>query len=517
MLHLGLRTHASRALLFALAAGAAVLTVDAPDARACGGCFHQPLDVNTSLVTQHRMVFSVSTTQTVLWDQIQYAGSPKDFAWVLPVKPGAVVELSQDAWISALEANTQTVVVGPSTSCGGAPVEDIGGNGGGCGLGSASEVNYAAGASADAGSAQDSGVDVVTQEVVGPYDAVTVRASQGEALGTWLRANGYDVSVAVQPVIDAFAAAGFDFIALKLAPGEGVRAMQPVRVVTPGSDATLPLRMVAAGTGTHVGIDLYVLSEGRYHTQNFPDVSVDFSQLAWDPTQQRSNYTELADAALASGGGTGWLTSYAGPADLYGNGNVGGGGSAPPNPGLLSAYQGACRTTPPQTICPPPDAGSGGEAGDATDGGAADAASDGASAEASADAGSGDDGGNGCTTVPGLMCDDLDLAMTGVHAGSLWITRLHADLPQSALRVDLVIEAAPQQDTVQNVHTTSKYTVANYNPCPNGNNNSTPAANSTGGCACRTAESPANRYQTALALCLGGAFLGFAVRRRRRK
>ena len=49
--------------------------------------------------------------------------------------------------------------------------------------------------------------------------------------------------------------------------------------------------MVAAGVGANVGIQLYVISEGRYHPQNFPDATIDFSQLAWDPSQQRSNYT----------------------------------------------------------------------------------------------------------------------------------------------------------------------------------------------------------------------------------
>jgi MYXO-CTERM domain-containing protein len=300
--------------------------------------------------------------------------------------------------------------------------------------------------------------------------------------------------------------------------------MQPVRVVTPGSDATLPLRMVAAGTGAHVGIDLYVISEGRYHAQNFPDVDVDFSQLAWDPNQQRSNYTDLADAALASGAGTGWLTSYSGPADLYGSGFGRGGGGAPPNPGLYTAYEQTCVTTPSQTICPPkadaggdsgnaPDAGDAGDIGDA----AADAGDAGSANDAAAEAGE-PDSGDGCTTYPGQMCDDLDVATQGMHQGSVWITRMHANLPQSALSADLVIEAAPSQTDVENVHTTSKYTVADYNPCANaGTSGPSRASNSTGGCACRTAENPANRYESALALCLGGAFATFAVRRRRRK
>src|SRR5258708_39391859 len=99
----------SRLVRCAALAACAALMVDARDAQACGGCFHErpppSVVIDPSIVTDHRMAFSMSPVQTVLWDQVRYAGSPKDFAWVLPVKPGARVELSHDAWIAALDAN----------------------------------------------------------------------------------------------------------------------------------------------------------------------------------------------------------------------------------------------------------------------------------------------------------------------------------------------------------------------------------------------------------------------------
>jgi hypothetical protein len=79
------------------------LTV-AGDAHACGGCF-APAEPPT-VVSGHRMVMSVSPSQSVLWDQIQYAGDPAEFAWVLPVKPGARVEASTAAFFEVLEAQT---------------------------------------------------------------------------------------------------------------------------------------------------------------------------------------------------------------------------------------------------------------------------------------------------------------------------------------------------------------------------------------------------------------------------
>src|SRR3954467_1866127 len=87
------------------------------DARACGGCFHPENQPETTLATGHRMAFSISKTQTGLWDQIAYAGKPNEIAWVLPVKAGAYIEASSDAWFEALDAATSTRVSPPQLNC----------------------------------------------------------------------------------------------------------------------------------------------------------------------------------------------------------------------------------------------------------------------------------------------------------------------------------------------------------------------------------------------------------------
>src|SRR5262245_15022197 len=103
----------------ALGGLAALLLLLGPsnDAHACGGCFHPEDQPETTVVTGHRMAFAVSKAQTVLWDQIQYSGAPSEFAWVLPVKPGARLELSNDAWFESLDAATTTRVVAPQLNC----------------------------------------------------------------------------------------------------------------------------------------------------------------------------------------------------------------------------------------------------------------------------------------------------------------------------------------------------------------------------------------------------------------
>lgn len=73
-----------------------------------------------------------------------------------------------------------------------------------------------------------------------------------------------------------------------------------------------------------------------------------------------------------------------------------------------------------------------------------------AAVEASTDASGSSEAG--CTPPTGVACDDPDVAFAGLQTGSIWITRLEANLPASALATDLALEAAPTQTPVPNVH-----------------------------------------------------------------
>src|SRR5207244_2854212 len=76
------------------------------------------------------------------------------------------------------------------------------------------------------------GVTVISDQVVGPYESVQLSSTDPMALATWLTDHGYAIPTDIQPIIDAYVTDGFDFLALKLVPGQGVDKMQPVRVTT---------------------------------------------------------------------------------------------------------------------------------------------------------------------------------------------------------------------------------------------------------------------------------------------
>src|SRR5690349_7271367 len=102
--------------LFLLGASLSLsLVAGSPDARACGGCVAPPLE--STQVTGHRLILATSKTQTTLYDQIEYSGSPESFAWFLPIKGQVDVGLSADAMFAFLGDASQVVVYPPKLSC----------------------------------------------------------------------------------------------------------------------------------------------------------------------------------------------------------------------------------------------------------------------------------------------------------------------------------------------------------------------------------------------------------------
>lgn len=275
-----------------LAAAAAVSVASTHDAAACGGCFVAQSE--STQVSGHRMILSVSPEATTLWDQITYTGNPESFAWVLPIQGTVDVGLSSDALFQVLDQQTQVTVSSPQISCPNSCVFDGGGGAGGGGGG---------------------GVTVLDQKVVGPYETVQLSAADPAALTDWLTSHGYNIPSDIQPVIDAYVSESFNFLALKLVPGQGVDSMRPVRVTTPGAGPALPLRMVAAGTGAVTPIILWVFGEGRYEPTNFSTFTISSGDIVWNWDTKSSNYSTLREEGFQAANGAGWLVESA--RDMY--------------------------------------------------------------------------------------------------------------------------------------------------------------------------------------------------------
>ena len=292
------------ATLLGMGLAAATLTFAGErSANACGGCFGPPGP--STQVSAHRMAFAISSKRTILWDQIQYVGSPSSFGWVLPIKSAVDVGVSSDDLFQRLESATQPQVTQPPpptcpppekrcrTSCyggaeDGAPTAADGGAGG-----------YGA---------DTSGVEVWGTSVVGPYEATQLSATDGTALRNWLSDHGYNLPDAIAPIVDAYIAEGFGFLAIKLVPTAGTSRMVPIRIAFDGASPSLPLRMVAAGTGENVGIKLFLLGEGRWEAKNFDVAEIKTEDLVWNWAAMGSNLGTLENDLITKYAGKVWIT-----------------------------------------------------------------------------------------------------------------------------------------------------------------------------------------------------------------
>ncbi len=389
-----MRSLFSSVVLGALALSGVFLSADA---EACGGCFHIQQS-ESGQVTGHRMIFSVSNDKTTLWDQISYDGNPESFAWVLPIHGQVDIGLSSDALFEQLDSMTGLSITSPDINCGPTTCPDSNGAGG---AGSTFT-------SSTSGTTSSS-VTVIAEETVGPFETVQLASADPAALQTWLADHGYVIPADVVPIIDAYVNEGFDFLAMRLAPGENVNSMQPVRVTSPGAGLALPLRMVAAGTGAVTPITLWVLGEGRYEPANFPSFVIPPEDLVWNWDTQKSNYTDLKMAGFEATQNTGWLVENASP--QY-SGNIG------------DILEYAVEYDPTTT-------------------------------------------GYGDTYEEALVAlqEDLDALYGTIDEDSLWVTRLHGQLSKAALATDLELGAAMDQSSVTSQYYVTE-TVGTAPMCP---------------------------------------------------
>jgi len=420
-----------------MVATVATSTMAVKPAKACGGCFHEPLATESTVVTGHRMAVSISPSKFVLWDQIQYAGDPSEFSWVLPIKPGATIEVASPAFFEVLEAATATVAQQPVEGCRTQNNDS--------GISCAASLSTEDSDRGDVGGFND-GVQVVSEATVGPYETVTLSATEPDALRRWLSDNDFVLPDDVAPIVDAYVDEGFDFIALKLAPNSGTNQMTPVRVESPGGGVTLPLRMVAAGTGARVDLVLYVIGEGRYRPRGYEEAALVGGLVTWDFRDDSSDVGELRRSAFEKGDT--WLTTFARRRALL----------APLDDQLGPFPLDTGADSPAETIVGAYFAT--GEVGrDLSPQGCAQTSR--AHAESHGRVVDNCDEEGSCVPLDGgleisssdFVCGELDdvaVALEGLHPADVWVTRLETQLPRERLDADLVLEASPQQNEVGN-------------------------------------------------------------------
>lgn len=299
-------------LCLGLVTAAAGVAVAPQQASACGGFFcNSSQPVNQAA---ERVIFSDNGDGTVTMAiEVQYAGPAESFAWVLPVNGLPEVGVSSNVVFQRLQAMTNpqytlnTIVEGTCREgalFGGGP------------RGSVDSSASDAGAPAP----MDSGVTVVGEGSVGPFDWVTISldpedAEAADVAVDWLQTNGFDIDDLGRERLGPYLDAGMNLIAFRLTKGNDAGAIRPIVMTFESDRPMIPMRPTAVAAQPDMGVMVWVLGEARAIPANYLHLHLNDAAIDW--LQPNRNYNDVVTAAADESGGQGFVTEMAGSrADL---------------------------------------------------------------------------------------------------------------------------------------------------------------------------------------------------------
>ena len=286
-----------RAHLFVAGVGLLAAVGAAPrEAEACGGFFCSQVPIDQS---GEQIIFSVSQSHVTAHIQISFQGQAKDFAWVVPVQTKPTLSVGSQSVFGVLQRNTTPQFIVDwklDNQCSGfrGPYPTA-----------------APGAMNGAGAAEgDKGVMVLDMREVGPYDTVTLSATDSQALVQWLSKNGFTQPASAEPLIKHYVELGMFFVALKLQQNAGVGEIQPIVLDMDNPEPCVPLILTQVAAIPNMPVYAYVLSKVRAFPKNWFHVTVNERKIDW--LNNGSNYKQVVTDAINEAAGHGFVTEFAG-------------------------------------------------------------------------------------------------------------------------------------------------------------------------------------------------------------
>lgn len=287
----------------ALVGGVAMLALGASiKALACGGFFCQQVAIDQA---GEQIIFRQDGEMVTAVVLIQYEGSAEDFSWVVPVPGVPELSVGSDLVFSPLESATRPQfnleVIG--TPC---PNSDQ--------FLSLSDVGSVP--ESDGAGGVDDGVEVLQQQVVGPFETVVVASDDPEALAAWLEDNGYDLIDPGPALIAPYVEEGMNFVALRLRQDQGVGDLQPLIMRYESKEPMIPIRLTAVAAQPDMGVIVWLLGDSRAVPLNYLHVTPNYTRLDWynGTFQAYATYQTLITDAMNEAGGQGFATDYSGSA-----------------------------------------------------------------------------------------------------------------------------------------------------------------------------------------------------------
>ncbi|MER7947072.1 DUF2330 domain-containing protein [Streptomyces sp. NPDC096079] len=110
------------------------------------------------------------------------------------------------------------------------------------------------------------GVGVVGRERLGPFDVARLTATDPDALGDWLRANGFELPERLTGALRPYVAQKWEYVAVRLAPQEKgtplYGELTPLRISFASRELVYPMRLSRLAR-TPQTLGLYVLADHR--------------------------------------------------------------------------------------------------------------------------------------------------------------------------------------------------------------------------------------------------------------
>ena len=263
---------------------------------ACGGffCQNSPVDQNAE-----RIIFTQNRDGTIsAYVQIQYTGGAEDFSWILPLPHPITaedIEVPEDAMAAFTELDVATAPVfipPPLPRC--------------------AEMQMRSLALPMGAVAESSDVVTFATGEVGPYAFDVVGSEDPRALIDWLRDHDYQVTEAMEPLIDVYVQEGAVFLAMQLLPDQGAQDVQPVKITYPSDQPMIPLRLTAVAANQDMAVLTWFYAEKQAVPMNYAEMHIQDQELIFT-TFGGSNYRQLMGEKADEYGGQAFITEYAAP------------------------------------------------------------------------------------------------------------------------------------------------------------------------------------------------------------
>ncbi len=269
-------------------------------AHACGGLFCSSTPSISTPIAQNaeRIVFEVGDGYVDAHVQVFYEGPADEFAWVVPVPAEPELFPSQEALFDRLVATTApTFRLDDFTRDGCSRPVRIGCSGE-AGLGSLVPP------------ALDGGVGIVNEAEVGPYETLTLEASDSRALIRFLQDAGYDLPLALAEVLAPYVADGGYFVALRLAKHRDVGDIEPLGMRYAGSQPSIPITLTSIAATDAMPVEVYVFGDHRAVPTSYLHVEINEALVDW--WSGAANYYDVVGQAVDEAGGHAFVTDYFG-------------------------------------------------------------------------------------------------------------------------------------------------------------------------------------------------------------